>query len=122
MKLRKPAWEAVLALIILVAGALFAFYSTRQAVENHEAYSVLLTKQAAATREAEKHRSLQKSLEPGNLEATKEAVARNELNMKRSGEKAEVIVEPTPTPTPGASASAGRAFHLMEWLKLLRQQ
>ncbi len=119
MKLRKSTWEAALALVVLLLGALFAFYSTRQAVENYEAYNALRRKQVEATREAERHRTLQRSLEPENLEATKEAVVRNELNMERRGEKAEVIMEPTPTPTPGSNASSGSAFHFIEWLKLL---
>ncbi len=119
MNWRKPGWEAALAIFVLLAGALFAFYSTRQAVEDYEARSILREKQIEATREAERHQSLEKSLEPENLEATKEAIARNELNMERPGEKAEAVVEPTPTPTPGIGASTGKAFHLMEWLKLL---
>ncbi len=108
-----------MALAILLAGALFSFYSTRQAVENYSAHKTLLEKQAEATREANRQRSLQESMESSNLEATKEAVARNELNMGRSGEKAEVVIEPTPTPSPGAKETHKEAFYFLEWWHML---
>lgn len=119
MKSRKVQLEAAFAVAILLAGALFSFYSTRQAVENYSAHKILLEKQAEATREANRQRSLQESMESSNLEATKEAVARNELNMGRSGEKAEVVIEPTPTPSPGAKEPHKEAFYFLEWWHML---
>lgn len=91
-----------IALFFLAMGAVFSYYEANQAVLNRQTRAHVQFLQTEVAREKERAEHLKAASSPEAIEATKEAIARNEEGAVAPGEQPVVPLNPTPTPTPEA--------------------
>jgi hypothetical protein len=108
----------LITLIFLVMGAVFSYYSASRATVDRKKEADVHRLQTRVAQEEKRKEKLEAALSPEAIEATKEAIARNEEGAVASGEEPVVPEVATPTPEP-EYISTPEPSRAEEWWTLL---